>query len=62
MPRCCQCWQEKPVGVGSENTDRPPKPRQAYAAGLPSWARRTYHAAAARALIHDDKLLIADAT
>jgi len=47
-----RCGWKTPTG--------PPKgPRLAAA---PTWAWRAYHAAAARALIHDDNSLTADAT
>jgi len=49
-----RCGWETPTG--------PPKPPHASAAGPPSWARRTYDTAPARALIDADKWLIADAT
>ena len=60
---CLQCWQRKPVGAAVEQ-HRPARPEVCipYAARpFPSWARRTYHVAVARALIDEDKLLIAHA-
>src|SRR5262249_16404984 len=47
-------------GSRSRPTDRH-QPKVRVLRRLSLRARRTYHAAAARALIHDDKLLIADA-
>src|SRR5262249_5028427 len=59
---CCEFGRGSRSAWLRKNTDRPAQDPHNYSARpSPSWARRTYHAAAERALMQEDKLLIPDA-